>query len=164
MLGLLQTEAYARALLRSIFPEVTREDLELATEYRIKRQARLADVRLWVIFAEEGLERPVGGPAVMREQLERLLDVADEPRVSIQLLAKESGEHPGMAGNFTIVGLGDRSPAEAVYVEGNRWDACVEDPDQVAAYVRAFDYLRAAALSFEESKSRLRRLVKDLVP
>jgi transcriptional regulator with XRE-family HTH domain len=161
--GLLQTEAYAAALLMAMYPEMTAEKLERAVEYRVKRQARLADVRLWVILAEEGLERPVGGPVVMREQVERLRLAADDPRISLQLIGKESGEHAGMAGNFTLIGLHDQSPPEAVYLEGTRWDACVEDPPQVAVYSRSFDNLRAAALGFQDSKTRLRRIEKELV-
>jgi len=160
IIGLLQTEAYARALLEVIDFDATEEEIELAVQLRLKRQERLADLRLGIILGEESLLRPIGGNETMIEQIERLLQASTEREIDLQILAREAGEHVGLAGNFQVIGLDFAGP-EAVYVEGARWDACIEDPEQLTVYMRSFEKLRALALGPGDSRTRLHKIAKD---
>jgi transcriptional regulator with XRE-family HTH domain len=160
IIGLLQTEAYARALLESIMFDSPQPEIDLAVQLRLRRQERLGDLQLGVILSEEGLLRPIGGKATMIEQIERLLEASADRRIDLQVLSIEAGEHVGLAGGFQVVGLTPGAP-EAVYVEGARWDACIEDPDQLIVYTRSFEKLRALALGPNDSRVRLRQIAKD---
>lgn len=163
--GLLQIRSYAQATLRTALPDLDEGALEALVEARLQRQDRLGDVCLWVILAEEVLMRPVGGPATMRAQVERLLDVASSgPRSTIQVLGRESGEHPGMSGPFIVMEFDLPGDPDVVYVEGNLWDALIEDPHVVDHYKRNFQTLQAMALSPAESKARLLHYVKEYTP
>jgi hypothetical protein len=118
--GLLQTEGYARAVLsvgRSLRSE---EHLEERVAARLGRQERLRSPdcpELWVVLDEAVLRRPVGDRAVLREQLDRLLEAAAEPHVTVQVLPFDQGGHEAMGGSLTILtrpGTGwDRSPGPA---------------------------------------------------
>jgi transcriptional regulator with XRE-family HTH domain len=160
IIGLLQTEPYARALLQAIHFDSSEAEIDRAINLRLRRQERLGDLRLGFILGEECLLRPVGGASVMIRQIERLLEASDEREIDIQILAREAGEHVGLAGGFEIIGLESTDP-EAVYVEGARWDACIEDPEQLLVYTRSFEKLRALALGPGESRSRMREIAKD---
>ena len=103
--GLLQTEAYAREVLNAI-PPVHGVDVGRHLEFRMKRQELLTDVqapRFWVVLDEAVLRRRVGGPQVMIDQLERLIDAAGLANVTLQVLPFSVGVHAGMDGEFTIL-------------------------------------------------------------
>nr|WP_269330450.1 helix-turn-helix transcriptional regulator [Kineosporia babensis] len=153
--GLLQTRDYARAVIRGATLDASDEGVENGVQMRLRRQQRLGDLRLWSVIAEEALMRPIGGPQVMRAQIEHLIAKAQSRRITVQVLAKEHREHPGITGPFVILGLEPPLNLKAVYLEGNLWDACLEGPDEVALYERTFDVLRAMALSPQESLERL---------
>lgn len=145
--GLLQTEAYARAVL-SLDPLLSGEEqLEERVAARLGRQERLASPdrpELWVVLDESVLRRPVGGPAVMREQLARLLEAAAEPRVTVQVLPFDQGGHGTMGGSLTVLTLPDGS--EVAYTEGADYGQLTEDPAEVSRYSLIYDRLRAVAL------------------
>lgn len=158
--GLLQVPAYARAVLKAVYRDAKSDDIDQAVEVRLRRQDRLPSMRLWVILTEEALLRPIGGRAVMAEQVHRLIQASEEPKTTIQVLGRESGAHPGMAGGFTVMSFGASDP-DVVYVEGNQWDACVEEDDMVAVYTRQFDTLRALALGPDDSRDLMGAIAKD---
>ncbi|MFE9092981.1 Scr1 family TA system antitoxin-like transcriptional regulator [Streptomyces sp. NPDC007264] len=87
---------------------------------------------------------PVGGAAVMREQLERLLEAAAEPHITVQVLPFDQGEHGAMGGSLTILTLYEGS--EAAYTEGAHHGQLIEDPAEVRRFSLTYDRLRAAAL------------------
>lgn len=145
--GLLQTEAYARALLRTARSLRSEQQLDERLAARMGRQERLADADgpwLWVVLDESVLRRPVGGAKVMRDQLERLLAAAHEPRITIQVLPFESGEHAAMGGSLTVLTLPDAT--EVAYSEGADYGRLVEDPQVLKGYAVIYDLLRAHAL------------------
>ncbi|MFE9173546.1 helix-turn-helix domain-containing protein [Streptomyces kebangsaanensis] len=145
--GLLQTEAYARAVLSVGQTLSSGEQLEERLVARMTRQERLhAPDRpdLWVILDEAVLSRPVGGHAVMREQLRRLIEAAEEPHITVQVLPFDQGEHPVMGGSLTLLTLPDDS--EAAYTEGAHYGQLIEEPDDVRRFALTYDRLRAAAL------------------
>jgi transcriptional regulator with XRE-family HTH domain len=145
--GLLQTQEYARALLsvgRSLKSE---EHLEERLTARMERQERLAGPDapdLWAILDESVLRRPVGGPVVMRAQLNRLLEMAEEPHITVQVLPFNQGEHDVMGGSLTILGLPDGT--EVAYTEGAHYGQLIEEPEEVGRFAVTYDRLRAVAL------------------
>ncbi|MFE2275833.1 Scr1 family TA system antitoxin-like transcriptional regulator [Streptomyces sp. NPDC059454] len=145
--GLLQTEAYARAVLKVGRTLGSEEQLEERVGVRMGRQKRLGRPgrpELWVVLDEAVLRRPVGGKPVMHEQLARLLGTASEPHITVQVLPFDQGEHEVMGGSLTVLGMPDGS--EVAYTEGAHFGQLVEDPDEVRSFALTYDRLRAAAL------------------
>ncbi|MFI8853580.1 Scr1 family TA system antitoxin-like transcriptional regulator [Streptomyces sp. NPDC053499] len=143
--GLLQTEAYARALLRVGRTLTSAEMLEERVALRMARQQRLLGPdapTLQVVLDEAVLVRPVGGARTMREQLTRLRRASD--RHTIQVLPFASGEHAMMGVSLTILTLPDG--CEVAYTEGSDQGQLYEEPDEVVTFVRAYDQLRADSL------------------
>ncbi|MFE9970704.1 Scr1 family TA system antitoxin-like transcriptional regulator [Streptomyces hirsutus] len=160
--GLLQTEDYARAVLsvgRTLGGE---EQLEERVALRMGRQERLGTPcrpELWVVLDEAVLRRPVGGQAVMREQLERLLGTTEEPHITVQVLPFDQGEHHVMGGSLTVLTLPDGS--EAAYTEGAHYGQLIEDPGEVRSFALTYDRLRAAALPPLMSLDMIRSVRED---
>ncbi|WP_030543816.1 helix-turn-helix transcriptional regulator [Streptomyces albus] len=145
--GLFQTEEYARAVLSLDALLDGEEQLEERVTARMGRQERLGSPNrpeLWAILDEAVLRRPIGGPTVMREQLERLLDTASERHTTLQVLPFDQGGHEAMGGSLTILTLPDGS--EAAYTEGSDYGRLIEEPTNVSRYKLIYDRLRAAAL------------------
>ncbi|KAF3469659.1 helix-turn-helix transcriptional regulator [Streptomyces sp. Tu 3180] len=160
--GLLQTEEYARAVLRVGLTLSSEEQLEERLSARMGRQGRLVPddkPALWVVLDEAALRRPVGGRAVMREQLTRLLDAASERHITVQVLPFEQGEHDVMGGSLTIPTLPDGS--DVACTEGAHHGRLVEDPDEVRNFALAYDRLRAAALPPLMSLDVIRSVMED---
>ncbi|MFE1366707.1 Scr1 family TA system antitoxin-like transcriptional regulator [Streptomyces anulatus] len=145
--GLLQTPEYARALLSVGHSLRGAEHLEERVAARLDRQTRLTDPgrpELWIILDEAVLRRPVGGSAVMRGQLEKLLRMAEEPGIIIQVLPFDQGEHGALGGSLTVLVMPDGS--EVAYTEGAHHGQLTEEPDEVERFVLTYDQLRAMAL------------------
>ncbi|UQA95925.1 helix-turn-helix domain-containing protein [Streptomyces halobius] len=162
--GLLQTEAYARALL-SAPPDVTREMIEERVQARLDRQEQLhsaASRRHWAILDEAILCRPVGGSQVMHAQLNALLSHVDTPTRTIQVLPFEHGEHALMAGPLALVktSVGQTVAWEEGHIDGRLF----EDPAAVNRRVALYDKLRAYALSPRDSAERIRKAMERHVP
>jgi transcriptional regulator with XRE-family HTH domain len=118
--GLLQTEDYMRALLGGAQLDDAPEEAERRVALRLGRQAQLEREhapRLWAVVDEAALRRPVGGPKVMRAQLERLIDAAEQPNVTLQVLPFGAGAHPAMVGAFSVLRFPDQELPDIVYVE-----------------------------------------------
>ncbi|WP_432042267.1 helix-turn-helix domain-containing protein [Streptomyces cadmiisoli] len=160
--GLLQTEAYARAVLSVGRTLGSKEQLEERVTARMGRQERLSGPdrpELWVVLDEAVLRRPVGGRAVMREQLERLLDAGAEPHVTVQVLPFDQGEHDVMGGSLTLLTLPDGS--EVAYTEGAHHGRLIEDQGEVRSFALTYDRLRAAALPPLMSLGMIRSVMED---
>jgi transcriptional regulator with XRE-family HTH domain len=145
--GLLQTEEYARAVLSLDALLDSEEQLEERVTARMGRQDRLSShdrPELWVVLDEAVLRRPIGGHAVMRKQLARLLDAAAERHVTMQVLPFDQGGHEAMGGSLTVLTLTDGS--ETAYTEGADYGQLIEEPTNVRRYKVIYDRLRAAAL------------------
>jgi transcriptional regulator with XRE-family HTH domain len=152
--GLLQTEAYARAVLGAIRLDSKPGDIDRRLDLRIHRQALLtrADApEYWVILDEAVVRRQVGGPSVMAEQLGHLTEVARMPNVTLQVLPFTSGEHAGMDGEFTILHYRESSDPDVVYIENTGNDVYLENLEVTRRYNKIFDHLRAAAQNPGES-------------
>jgi hypothetical protein len=156
--GLLQTEDYARALISGGPMELDATEVERRVEVRTTRQQALdRDERpqLWVIVDEAAIRRTVGGPAVMRGQLEALVTAADQARTTIQVVPYSAGAHPGQLGPFVILGFPEPSEPEVVTMETVGGNLYVDKPEEVRLYTTAFDHLRAVALSPGDTRAML---------
>ena len=152
--GLFQTEDYARVLSEA-YNEATEQDVRDRVDGRMARQAILfrvdpAPPRVWAVLDEQVLCREVGGPAVMLAQVERLVELARMPRITIQVVPAIL-PHPGLLGAF-VVAETDQPPA-IVYLETASEGQTVEDPDMAESMTLAFDALRTEALTGSASLS-----------
>ncbi|MEV5830242.1 helix-turn-helix transcriptional regulator [Spirillospora sp. NPDC052242] len=152
--GLLQTEQYARRVITAGRLLPNQEDIERRISARKHRQGLLTREnapQLHVIFDEGVLRRPIGGPGVMRGQLEALVAAAERPTITIQVLPYSAQEHAGLDGRFTILSYPDPADPDIAYVEGTMGDVYLESAEAIAKHRDRFDRIEAAALSTEES-------------
>lgn len=164
--GLLQTEEYARAVVReAALREFTDDEVDARVEVRMTRQ-RILDgdkpPRVWVVLGEAALRQRVGGPEVMRRQLLRLAGRADRPRVRLQVLPFRVGAYPGMTGPFTVLGFPGPSDADIVYLEGAVGDLYLEEPQEIQRYSLMHEHLRAMALGPDESAALIARIAAEM--
>lgn len=157
--GLLQTEDYARAVIRGTRPDDRAEEVERRVKVRMERQRILhADEppELWTIVDEGVIRRIVGGPAVMREQCAHLLRLSDERIARIQVMPFDAGAHEASTGMFQLLRFADPDDPDVVYMESLAGDDCLDSPDTVARASLIFDHLCAQALSPEKSTDLIR--------
>jgi hypothetical protein len=158
--GLLQTEAYARALFSAGLPAVSPETVERKVEVRLARQAVLTrprPLRLSVIVDEAVLHRALGGAEVMQAQLRHLTEMSRRPNISIQVVPFAAGHHPGMVGSFSLVRFALPDDPDVVYIEGMSRDVFVES-DDAHEYREVFEHLKASALSPEQTRRHIDRV------
>jgi len=151
--GLLQTADYARAMHATAVGEFPPERIEQFIQARLKRQESLtkdSPLRLWTILDEPVLHRRVGGFHVMRDQLRRMVDAAQMPNVTIQVIPFSAGAHPAMESSFDILEFGDPMPS-LVYVEGLIGNMYLERTQDLQRYEQVFARLSNIALSPQES-------------
>ena len=163
--GLLQTEDYARAVIRTGLPASLPEGkVEQRVQVRMERQSRLkAGLQLWAVIDESVIRRVVGGRDVMRAQLERLVEISESlPNVTLQVLPFAAGAYPGMVGAFIILAFDDplTSP-DIVYVEGATGDQFLEGAD-ARPYSLQFNGLRAVGLDPAASARMIAEAARDL--
>lgn len=160
--ALLQTETYARAVTDGVLYDAAPDVAAQRVEARLTRQHVLTQEpqpQLWVVLDEAALHRVVGGPAVMREQLEALTERAALPNVTVQVIPFEAGAHPGMDSTFTLLHL-EEEVNDVVYIEGLVGNLYQETPIDLERYRRAFDQLRAIALSPKDSLALISTVAK----
>ena len=154
--GLLQTEDYARAVIRGGLPNASRDEVERRVEVRMERQALLHNenpLNLWSIVDEAALRRQVGGPEVMQAQFRYLIEVSELPHVTFQVIPFDAGAHPGMPGSFILLQFGDAAIPDVIYVDTMAGELFLEEVADVRRYRLVFEHLRAVAASPEASVS-----------
>jgi transcriptional regulator with XRE-family HTH domain len=165
--GLLQTEDYARAIFRGGRLTDSPEDIERQVTLRMRRQAVLRrqpePLQMWLIQDEAALRRMIGGPSVMRTQLHWLIEAADLPNLTIQVLPFTKGAYPGMGGPFSLVKLSDPDIPSVVYVESTGRNLYLKTSRELGQYTSVFDQLRAAALSPADSKNFMITAAADTI-
>jgi transcriptional regulator with XRE-family HTH domain len=166
--GLLQTPAYAEAVIRSA--ALSRpSDREVAAKvgFRTRRQGALTrpdhPLRLWVVLDEAALRRVVGGPEAMRAQVEHLVEAARRPNVVLQVLPFDRGAHAGMAGGFSILSFPWAADAGLGFLESG-WSVGVyfEQPHDIADQRLAFGKLCDLALGPEDSRRAMAEVAAEL--
>lgn len=163
--GILQTEDYARAVHRAQLINATVEDIDRLVRVRMERQELLKSddaPELWLVLNEAVIRRVVGGKTIMRQQLQRLIEAANLPNVTVQVVPFNAGAHPAMDGSFIILGFPEPSDQSIVYVEYHTGALYMERRQEVAAYKLGFDHLRAAALPVGESVNIMARVAEEL--
>lgn len=163
--GLLQTEEYARALFEGL-GESGGETADRGWAVRRHRQEVVhdRDIPPEMLFCldEAALRRHIGGRQVMRHQLERLREYADEPYITIQVLPFTCGAHPGMSGNFIVLEFSDPNLDDLVHLESIDTITIRDDTDRIARYLDEFEKLRELALTPEQSGDFLETQVVEL--
>lgn len=163
--GLLQTQEYYRAVIGASLLEASIDEIEQLLALRKTRQTLLSrdhPPRYWVVVDEAAIRRVVGGPEVMRGQLHHLVDMAQATHINIQVLPFSAGAHPSMTGAFVTFGFAEVTDPRVVYVEELTNALYLEKPEQVERYSSAFDQLRAAALSPNDSVALMSALAKEI--
>ncbi|MCO5999666.1 helix-turn-helix domain-containing protein [Actinoallomurus rhizosphaericola] len=158
--GLLQTEDYARAQLKTGHIRKSDEEIEKHVAARMSRQeilTRSDPPFVWVILDEAVLRRPVGGVEVMRDQLARLVRASQSPHIVLQVLPFAAGAHGGMSGPMVLFTLPDET--KLVYAEAFGGGQIIGLPEEVAKCHVILDLLRACALPPDDSA----RLIADLI-
>jgi transcriptional regulator with XRE-family HTH domain len=159
--GLLQTEAYARSILRASRPRDADARIDEMVTARLARQEILRRENppdLWVILDEGVLRRPVGEPGVMTAQLDQLITAARDPWITIQVMPAAAGAHPGLTGPFVIAGFA--SSAEVAYLDNALSGQVVERADDVRHVAVLYDTLRAEALPRRASIDLITEVVR----
>jgi transcriptional regulator with XRE-family HTH domain len=159
--GLLQVEGYARSMYQAAVPRLDRVAIDQRVEARLKRQALLTQggrPRFHYILDEGALHRRVGGPAVMRAQLERIIEVASLPNVTLQLIPLDIGAHPAMDSTFAIVEFEEPMVNDVVYVEGLVGNIYLEHLAELERYREIFFRLHAMASSPQDSIALVTRI------
>ncbi|MFJ8163497.1 helix-turn-helix domain-containing protein [Streptomyces sp. NPDC096136] len=161
--GLLQTRAYAAALIAETVPRITEEQAAVSLEVRLRRQHRAhhpaRPFRLWAVLDESALHRTVGDRETMREQLEHLNTLGAQPHITVQVLPHTAGAHAGLLGQFSILGFPD-SDAGVVYLERFTSDLYLEKYADRYPYHIMYDHLQAQALNPEDTRHFINDLIK----
>ena len=158
--GLLQTEEYAREIIRSTLLISPPGEVERRVQVRMSRQRVLTrdnPLELSVVLDEAALERQVGGAGVMRAQLRYLAEVAGSPNVRIQVLPNAAGAHPAVTGEFTILRFPELIAPDVVYLEHMTSNIYVEREAEVFRYNLALERLSTLAVGHEESVALIAR-------
>ena len=159
--GLLQTEAYARGIMRAWQPAWTAADIDRRVEIRLGRQDVLRQPSsgsplITCIINEAVLRRNVGGNGVMYEQVELLAKERDPATVTVQVLPFNAGAHPAMSGPFQILTFHDPSDLGVVHLESAMTAITLERPEEIRRYDEIWGSLQARALSPEDSQVMMR--------
>jgi transcriptional regulator with XRE-family HTH domain len=163
--GLLQTPDYARAVIRAVRFDLSTQQLEQRVDFRTARQQLLDGKQapqLRCVIDEGVLRRPVGGKEVMHDQLRHLVELAQHPQVTIQVLPFHAGEHAGLDGPFAIMRFPDVNDPDMVYLEHTRKDSYLDDEASVRQYADIFNHLRGSSLRTDDSIKLLEIVADEL--
>jgi hypothetical protein len=161
--GLFQARGYARAVTVLGHRTARADEIDRRVEVRMRRQGLLAAAdppRVWALVDEAALRRPVGGTAVMREQVRHLAEIAEMPAVTLQVLPFSAGGHDA-AGAFTLMRFAEAGIADVVYVEQLAGAAYVDKPEAVDHYRDVLNRLGATALTPGETASFLAGMLRE---
>ncbi|MGC5344079.1 helix-turn-helix domain-containing protein [Streptomyces sp. DT171] len=156
--GLIQTEGYARAVIKGVLPTASHKEIEQRVQARMERQGLLIKeppLQLWAIIDEAAIRRLVGGPTLMREQARHMLQVTEAPNVTLQVIPFEKGAHAGMTGSFVHMDFPDPADPELVYVDTPAGDLFLEADAEIRRYKSMFERLQAVALGPDDSADLL---------
>ncbi|MFB6873950.1 helix-turn-helix domain-containing protein [Streptomyces sp. NPDC056323] len=161
--GLLQTEAYARALFTQRRPLLDEETIERRIADRLDRQRifdRWPPPTMTYVLEEVVLQRPLGGHAAHREQLERLLKVGRMRTVSLQVMPTRTEEHPSLGSSFIV--LTPKGRQEAAYTETYGYPRLITAPEEVRVFSERYGNIRSQALTNRESLTLIEKMLGDL--
>lgn len=160
--GLIQVKSYARAIetaAQRSYKQDVQLDSHVAT--RLNRQKRLEDgeLQLHALIDEAVIEREVGGPDVMQEQLHHLLTMGARANVTLQIIPKTAGAYGSMSGQCTIVSFPSPADPPGVYLEYPAGGAWVDNEADVVRFITMFDDVSLVALSPTDTAARIGRQI-----
>ena len=164
--GLLQTEAYARAVITQGNPDAPAEEVERRVDLRRRRQQLLTRPapdapRLWAVVDEAALRRPIGGRPVLRGQLERLVEATELANVTVQVLLFGVGGHAAEGGAFTVLRFAEPDLPDVVYVEQLTSALYLDKPEDVDAYVAVMNRLDVESAPPRQTVEILNGILKE---
>ena len=159
--ALLQSEDYARAIIKGIAPKIEERILDSRVEARMERQKLLQGPRPpkhRVVLDEAVLRRHIGGPTVMRGQLDRVLSLVRDDKTTVQVIPYTAGAYGANDSNFTYLDLSGTKLPDLVFVETLVSQLYIERPEEVNRYSEALDHLRDAALNPRDSAKKIEQI------
>ncbi|MFJ8828627.1 helix-turn-helix domain-containing protein [Micromonospora aurantiaca] len=165
--GLLQTAAYARQVILLGHRGASAAELDRRVELRMQRKELLRrpnPPQLWAVLDEAVLRRPIGGAAVMREQMDALIEATSRPHVRLQIVPFAAGGHAAASGAFSILRFGDADLPDIVYIEQLTSAIYLDKRDDLDFYAEAMERLCVEAVPPERTPELLARLRDELYP
>jgi hypothetical protein len=162
--GLLQTEDYARAVIKLGQGRLPPDEVERRVSLRKERQqilARSGPLRLWAVLDEAALRRPIGGRDVMRSQLEHLLTAIQASNVTVQIIPFAAGGHAAVGGAFTLLRFADPQMPDVVYTEQLTGALYVDRREEVDRYLETMERLCVDAFPPARTTDVLVELLKN---
>ncbi len=162
--ALLQTPDYAGAIIRAIAPKMDSQILQQRVEARLRRQQLLDEPnppRYRVLLDEAVLYRPVGGPALMAAQLDKVLEAVRRDKVTVQIIPFDIGAHAAADGYFILLDFDGPNLQPVVFLEGLTGIHYLERKDEIDRYREAVEYLRDSALSPRDSQVLIAKRRED---
>ena len=165
--GILQTEDYARAVIQDYYDERPGSSrLRTLVELRVRREElfdRDNPPSLHFMLDEAVVHRLVGGSSVMQRQLRRLIELAERPHITLDVIPFSAGLHPGLKGPFEIIEFADPSDSDIVYLESPRGDIFTEDPKETLMCREAFEKLGKSSLGSRDSLALIARIADEML-
>jgi transcriptional regulator with XRE-family HTH domain len=164
--GLMQTEDYAAAVMRAAQPSAGSDEVERQLAARATRQALLtaaSPLAVWAVLDEAVMRRQVGGPATMHAQLNRILEIAALPNVTLQVLPFDVGAHASMGTSFELLQFPEPGDSAIVYLEDQTTSQYLETAADIERYTLVFDHVRASALSPERSADFISQVARSMM-
>ena len=161
--GLLQTEAYAQAVVRRGMQGASEADIERRVALRLERQKYLVAENapeFHIVLDEAALRRPYGDREVMRGQLQHLIEISERPNVRLQVMPFSFGGHSGESGTFTILSFPESDLSDVVYLEQLTSALYLDKREDVAQYEKALGELQKDSPGPSESRDLLRGLLQ----
>src|SRR5215471_369992 len=163
--GLFQTEDYAREVTVLGHRSAPAEEIERRVSLRIKRQQILSSPtgpRVWAVIDESALRRPLGGREVMRDQLIPLIELAERPQVTLQVMPFDRGGHSAAGGSFSILRFAEPDLPDVVYIEQLTGALYLDRPVEIDHYREVMNSLSAEAETPADSARQLGRLLRTI--
>ncbi|SFK62295.1 Helix-turn-helix domain-containing protein [Streptosporangium canum] len=163
--GLLQSEGYARAVVKLGFPAAPEEELERRVRLRMARQRLLRGAEpphLWAVLDEAVLRRPLGGAEVMREQIDHILQALELPNVTVQIVPFSVGGHAAAGGPFSILRFSQPDLPDVVYMEQLTSAVYLDKRGDVDRYLEVMERLCIEAEPASRTREILTRIREEL--
>lgn len=165
--GLLQTEEYARAVVLLGHSRAGSAEIDRRVTLRMRRQQVLHGEdppQLWAVVDEAALRRPIGGTAVMRQQVSALIEATTLPNVRLQVVPFAAGGHAAAGGAFTILRFSDQELPDVVYIEQLTSALYLDKREDLEFYALAMERLCVEAEPPERTPELLGRILAELPP
>jgi transcriptional regulator with XRE-family HTH domain len=162
--GLLQTEDYARAVTVLGHRAAPAEEIERRVAFRVKRQdllTRQDPPQIWSVIDEGALRRPLGGAAVMRAQVHRLIELGRLPHITVQAVPFRHGGHAAASGSFTMLRYAEADMPDVVYIEQLTSALYLDTRADVEHYLEVLNQLSAEALTPAQTERFLADVIME---